>query len=568
MENPLSAQVVGQTPSVCLRVTSKGITTIDIVPLEFTGISSLFISSNCISKLKNISQFPRLLRLMVESNEIATLEDLKPLAKLPVLEDLRLGGNPVCRLPFWKYHVLRLCPNLKWLNGKRVNIKDAMMVVFEEKLLKLILDVEFARDMINKDGATAQTIAKRISKLNANGFMKEVREGCEEPKAYFSYLKSRGLSAYMSVSDLLPKCDAEEHFKEKFYRMRRMLEEAVDLERLTEVMEPAAATALNLIGIGPKPNVTRSVQIKGEGNPFVEQAVNIALKYMNTDDDSEVLRRSKLLWPTEDLSPRSAKLNRRALARRLASSLTSPDTFEFMKRKRLADAIRDQLKSNDFRTDLIVDPLSLVATHRDEHNSDDELARFRRNSSSSDDDHDGHSRGLTFDAQVKLELSDRRHSFSEYSFNSDSSRSYARSLSTPRDDQTSEPSSVFSAEERPRRPNARRTAKKDASPREQEVENMVNQRITSCYFERWKRRLEQPKRKHRRKTDETIWSRGHLSSSASAVAFIASNPLMSMFMGPPKRSTESDDMDPTPIQKARSFRGRPPNLPVSPKKPT
>lgn len=126
----LSSKIEKTDQTYSVRATSKGITKIDLVPPKFLHCSVLFISHNSIHTLRNVDQFRCLTRLMAEYNNICHLKDLEPLKNIPNLYELRLEGNPVCRIPLWDFYVIELCKNLMLLNGKAVRKK----VKFKEEL--------------------------------------------------------------------------------------------------------------------------------------------------------------------------------------------------------------------------------------------------------------------------------------------------------------------------------------------------------------------------------------------------------------------------------------------------
>lgn len=172
MNSTLSSKIENTNQTYSLRATSKGITRIDLVPPKFLHCSVIFISHNSIHTLRNIDQFRCLTRLMAEYNNICRLKDLDPLKNISNLYELRLEGNPVCRIPLWDFYVIELCRNLMILNGKVVRRK----VKFKEELeysddyttfnIPLVLHLE--EDMLNSlfYSDVAYKIVNRINSIN------------------------------------------------------------------------------------------------------------------------------------------------------------------------------------------------------------------------------------------------------------------------------------------------------------------------------------------------------------------------------------------------------------------
>lgn len=125
---------------LCLRATGAGITEIDMLAPNQTDTLSLFVSHNQISKIDKIVQFKSLERLLIEYNQILYLEDLYPLSELTKLKELRLTGNPVCRMPLFFYYIVYLVPSLENING--INAIDLFNQQYTHKELKHFVQCE------------------------------------------------------------------------------------------------------------------------------------------------------------------------------------------------------------------------------------------------------------------------------------------------------------------------------------------------------------------------------------------------------------------------------------------
>ncbi|OHS97935.1 hypothetical protein TRFO_35729 [Tritrichomonas foetus] len=117
----LSKSPILESEPLCLRATGAQIKEIDMLSTTQTDALSLYVSHNQIKKIDNIYQFRSLERFLIEYNQITYIEDLYPLAQLPKLKELRMEGNPVCRLTLFEIYVMFLCPGLEILNGKKTS---------------------------------------------------------------------------------------------------------------------------------------------------------------------------------------------------------------------------------------------------------------------------------------------------------------------------------------------------------------------------------------------------------------------------------------------------------------
>jgi len=118
-----------------LRATGSGVTEIDVLPKNLSDSKILYISDNNISKLDNIEQFKHLEVLSINSNRIKWIEELYRLSELKKLTNCSLIGNPVTELPMWNIHILKVCPSIKILNGKRVGQYDYGIIDQEKVFL-------------------------------------------------------------------------------------------------------------------------------------------------------------------------------------------------------------------------------------------------------------------------------------------------------------------------------------------------------------------------------------------------------------------------------------------------
>ncbi|KAJ9443679.1 U2 small nuclear ribonucleoprotein Aprime [Diplonema papillatum] len=107
----------------------KGVTAIDLCGgMAVEKVETLFISGNLLRALNGIDQFPALRVVSVASNYLSSFESVAPLAGLPKLETLSLQNNPVNQLPYYRLHILAMCPSLAVLDNRKVTRKEQASV--------------------------------------------------------------------------------------------------------------------------------------------------------------------------------------------------------------------------------------------------------------------------------------------------------------------------------------------------------------------------------------------------------------------------------------------------------
>lgn len=103
-----------------INIIEKGIEEIDVLPSQYRGISTLFLSNNRISDLAGVTQFPRLRSLSLAYNDIVDISQLEYLSALPNLRTLRLDGNGIARQSDYRIRVIAACASLQSLDGQDV----------------------------------------------------------------------------------------------------------------------------------------------------------------------------------------------------------------------------------------------------------------------------------------------------------------------------------------------------------------------------------------------------------------------------------------------------------------
>ena len=149
----LSAHLKGplrkHTRKDTLHAPGCGVKKIDKLPPEETNFRGIFLSHNEITSLATIGQFRFLEILVMEYNKIRFIEDLAPLESLRFLTTLNLTGNPVCSLPLWDVHVLKLCPHLKILNRQKLEDRFGANLKRRDLLDNIRLESEFHVGFLN-----------------------------------------------------------------------------------------------------------------------------------------------------------------------------------------------------------------------------------------------------------------------------------------------------------------------------------------------------------------------------------------------------------------------------------
>lgn len=93
-------------------------------------VRSLLLSQNHISSISShfCKSVPFLTTLMLDHNELKSLDDITRLAPLTRLETLVLIGNPVSFLPDYRAHCIQTLPSLQVLDFTRVKLKERKAV--------------------------------------------------------------------------------------------------------------------------------------------------------------------------------------------------------------------------------------------------------------------------------------------------------------------------------------------------------------------------------------------------------------------------------------------------------
>ncbi|KAL0242522.1 hypothetical protein GEMRC1_005085 [Eukaryota sp. GEM-RC1] len=120
-----------------LSLVDRDVTDIDLLPPKFSSVSTLFMSSNQISNLANITQFKSLRVLSLANNNITEISSLEPLKSLrATLKVLNLEFNPVCKTINYRAKVIQMIPSLTFFDSYDVTHADVALT--DKVLLKEI----------------------------------------------------------------------------------------------------------------------------------------------------------------------------------------------------------------------------------------------------------------------------------------------------------------------------------------------------------------------------------------------------------------------------------------------
>lgn len=108
-----------------LSLVGCNISEIDHVPSTIISkVLTLYLSNNNITSLDGIEQFDKLKSLSVANNLIRYVSSLRSLMMNQHLERISLEGNTVTGMPFYRQHVIGLCPRLIALDGINVTAEE------------------------------------------------------------------------------------------------------------------------------------------------------------------------------------------------------------------------------------------------------------------------------------------------------------------------------------------------------------------------------------------------------------------------------------------------------------
>lgn len=400
----LSSICQSTSPAVYLRATSKDVRKIDVVPPKYTGCVRLYISHNLISSLVNIDQFHFLRKLMIEYNNIRYIEDLRPLSRLELLNEIRLEGNPVCSLPFWKYHLISFCSSLVFINNKLVDSTKAHIATVEVRLL----DSLFVSDLSSRilpwymktprhyDRTVVRQTIKELKKESFQAFNNSIREQCStlNPDEYFEKLKEICLEKQAEIAELIKE--------EKPEKLSEVIEVSKELEKCTEfhdlarTMQKCAGYNMALMGFEKSSElsdllrhetVTKTERVGRESlSEMATRVLDIATKEFDIPKPKQMSITAKTFtwskcrdWTSQFMTPESASKTTRCALSNIITNYKSDAVL----------CVLDSDSKVSYHEDFVEKKKPCLVIEDFDDSSDDGDMRV----------------GLSFDAQLDAELS-------------------------------------------------------------------------------------------------------------------------------------------------------------------
>lgn len=110
-----------------LSLVGKHIGTLIHSPLAIAkSVQTLYLSNNNLKTLEGLSDYSNLKCLSCTNNCIRYLGDLKWLRQTPLIEKLSFVGNPVTAMPFYREHLISMCPNVTVIDSRNVLLKEKL----------------------------------------------------------------------------------------------------------------------------------------------------------------------------------------------------------------------------------------------------------------------------------------------------------------------------------------------------------------------------------------------------------------------------------------------------------
>ncbi|OHT10604.1 hypothetical protein TRFO_20005 [Tritrichomonas foetus] len=314
----LSSKLSSSQQTFCIRATAKGITEIDHLPLRFLSCSQLFLSHNSIKSLRNIEQFRFLSRLMMEYNNICYIEDLIYLKNLPNLIELRLEGNPVCRLPLWDIYVIDICKKLQLLNGKEVRRLDKTNIIqMEKSLLNNMFFIDIAiniakRNNTKKDKAQiADVIQECMKSIKKKDYINKMRlsSPSKEMDQYFTFLKKEASKKLHSFNRIFPKCPQQINltFQNNLPKLTSLAEHPNTYSNNINFRKTLSLlTGLSLQSIGLQSDEEVTDILSYDNNKIIKESLSLA---QLNEEDSNMSQRISDYHPTLSIQSKSKEIH-------------------------------------------------------------------------------------------------------------------------------------------------------------------------------------------------------------------------------------------------------------------
>lgn len=370
-------------PSVTSRATAKNISKIDIVPPNYQDCTDLFLSHNSISNLKNITQFRSLQRLMVEYNVIEFIDDLEPLEKLKNIKELKIEGNPVCRHPFYEYHIIFLCPTLEILNGKRIKRdEDSKFALYENEITKALyystiisksIQLQNRNPPLTND-KISETLMKEMIKFKLTDFRRKfAKDGPKDVDSYKKYIQQQCVKLESNIqARFTPKFPKK--FQDNHKKNLVLIQNSKDLGELTKAMHRQLSNDLNLVGFQTNDEYTQSIKDKANDNKYTKNVCDEWTKIAKEYRDEDYIEKEKekitvkpkkkevVTKKAKDLFAFPNKRRKdtfRGMQHTIRKTITDDPELKAKLEEKIRKEMMDTIRLN--RPSLIIDPKSTIA---------------------------------------------------------------------------------------------------------------------------------------------------------------------------------------------------------------
>lgn len=287
----------------CLRATGGGVSHINMLSASQAACTSLYISYNSISSLKNIEQFQQLTVLLMEYNALNDVTDLLPLAKLKKLRVLRLEGNPLCKIPLWEIHALKVCPKLKEINGVDTSqlyggrySRDELNHFLEVELMmfQFIITAKYAKRVLKQKVSRPKLQMQVACKIVQSSMFRDPNASIIEgdklrrqslgatPEGYFAFLRQTAIQIHESIITLGSKAKLDSSFITNHKLLTKQLSSCNDYDAFLELLQTIHDSSLQMIGLGNnQPNYFQTLIEQYQQAKILQSHTNVSESVSN-----------------------------------------------------------------------------------------------------------------------------------------------------------------------------------------------------------------------------------------------------------------------------------------------
>lgn len=167
---------------------------IDILPSKVAeAVKTIYLSNNYLVNLANLDQFSKVECASIMNNSIRYLDELQTLSRLKSLKSLSLQGNVVSKMPFYREHVVCMCPSLTLLDDEKVTADYREKC--QSKLLVISTFYDYLRVNELRNGVLVHIC--KLMECHVEIYGKFGKGGC------FRYVPATPYSSFSSIYSLL-----------------------------------------------------------------------------------------------------------------------------------------------------------------------------------------------------------------------------------------------------------------------------------------------------------------------------------------------------------------------------